>query len=536
MSAQDHYMSFKNKIKSSWPYTLAVTIIFFISLRIKTIPADTVFLPNGLVRFVGNDAWYHVRALFFLLQNYPHGLVFDPWTYYPYGSYDPYGIFFVNMMAIPALILGLGHPSSELVNTIAAYFPAIMGALTVIPVYYIGKYLGGHKTGILAAILMAFAPGAFLIRSLIGFTHHHSTETLFSTFFIMFFMLALMSAKKNNLRFEHIINKEFDVLKEPLVFSFAAGIIYWAYQSSWQGASLFAFITLVYAVTQYVINNFLKESSDYLGIVGIVTFLLSAMLLLPFVRLELGFSYNINSLFPVFVALGVAASFAFLSFIEKMIHKRGLNSHYYPLVMFGTGIFGLIALSVADPSLYSIILSAPSQIFGVSTGGASTIEEMAPMFYEGGVFTLSKAYGNFTAPVFFASLLGIILLIAKIARKPKPEEVLVVVWSVLVLYITYCHIRYAYYYSANVSVLSAYVGGLLLEKVKWKELDDKFKVNVKSFADIPTFLKFVRVEHIIAVLLVFIVLILPVYGASIDQAKGSIDPPEEWLAACQWSA
>ncbi len=52
--------------------------------------------------------------------------------------------------------------------------------------------------------------------------------------------------------------------------------------------------------------------------------------------------------------------------------------------------------------------------------------------------------------------------------------------------------RYAYYYSVNVSVLSAYVGGLLLEKVKWNELDKKFKANVKSYADIPSFLKFMR--------------------------------------------
>ncbi len=177
MSSQDHLVSsFKDKIKSSWPYTLAVIITVFISLRIKTLPADTVFLPNGVVRFVGNDAWYHIRLLYFLLQNFPNRLFFDPWTNYPYGTYNHYGPLFDYMLAIPSLILGLGHPSSELVNTIAAYFPSIIGALTVIPIYYIGKYLGGHKTGILAAILMAFAPGAFLARSMIGFTHHHSQK------------------------------------------------------------------------------------------------------------------------------------------------------------------------------------------------------------------------------------------------------------------------------------------------------------------------------------------------------------------------
>ena len=536
MSSQNRLViSFKNKIRSSWPYTLAVTIIALISLRIKTLPANTVFLPTGFVRFVGNDAWYHTRLLFFLLQNYPHRLFFDPWTNYPFGSYNHYGPLFEQMMAIPALILGLGHPSSELVNTIAAYFPAVMGALTVIPTYYIGKYLGGHKTGILAAILMAFAPGAFLTRALIGFTHHHSSETLLSTFFIMFFMLALMSAKKNNLSFEHIFNKEFDVLKEPLVFSFAAGIIYWAYQLTWVGASLFALISLVYAVSQYIINNLRKESSDYLGIVGITIFLLSAVLLLPALHPELGLTDMYGySLFPSVVALGVVISFAFLSFIEKMIHKKGISSYYYPLAIFGIGIIGLLALSIAAPSLYSTILNAPKAIFGIQTGGYSTVAEMSSMFFPGGVFTMSNAYANFTAPVFLASLLGLFILIASQIRKPKPEAVLVIVWSVLIFFATYSQNRYAYYYSANASVLSAYVGGLLLEKVKWKELDDKFKTNVKSFADVPGFFKFFRIEHVIALLVIFVVLILPVYGASMDQAKGSVDPPEEWLEACQW--
>jgi len=535
MSSQDHLVSsFKSKIKSSWPYTLAVTIIFFISLRIKTLSADTVFLPNGVVRFVGNDAWYHVRLLYFLLQNFPNRLFFDPWTNYPYGTYNHYGPLFDYMLAIPSLILGLGHPSSELVNTIAAYFPAIIGALTVIPIYYIGKYLGGHKTGILAAILMAFAPGAFLARSMLGFTHHHSAETLFSTFFIMFFMLALMSAKKNNLSFDHVFNKEFNVFKEPLTYAVIAGVIYSVYQLIWVGGSLFALITLVYALVQYIINNLRKESGDYLGIIGITSFLPSAILLLPFVHPQIGFDIYNYSWFPVVVALGTVVGFAFLSFIEKAFIKKELNSNYYPLAIFGIGALGLLTLSIVEPSLYSTIINAPNAIFGIPTGGAATIGEMSSMFIRGGVFTLSMAYANFTAQAFFASLLGLLILIGSNIRKSKPEEVLVIVWSALIFYATFSQNRYAYYYSANVSVLSAYVGGLLLEKVKWNELDKKFKANVKSYADIPSFLKFVRVEQVIAVLGILVILIYPVYGSAMQQATGSVDPPDAWIEAGQW--
>ena len=74
MSSQDRPVSsFKAKIKSSWPYTLAVAIIGFVALWVRTLPSDTVFLSNGFVKFATNDAWYHMRTLNVLLENYPTG-------------------------------------------------------------------------------------------------------------------------------------------------------------------------------------------------------------------------------------------------------------------------------------------------------------------------------------------------------------------------------------------------------------------------------------------------------------------------------
>ena len=531
--------AFKSKMKSSWPYNLAVVIIGLAAFWIRVLPAKTVFLPNGLVKFATNDAWYHMRTLNLLLNNYPKRAFYNPMTNYPYGSYIHFGPLFDQMMAIPALILGLGHPSPELVNTVGAYFPAVLGALTVIPVYYIGKYLGGRKTGILAAILIAFAPGQFLSRSMIGFTDHHVAEVLFSTFFMLFFMLALISSKRRNLTFENVLNKEFEIMREPVIYSVMAGIMYSAYQLSWPGAAIFAFITLTYAIVQYILNNFLKKSSDYLGIVGIITFFVGVLLILPSVHPELGLTNVYDySWFTVIVALGVMIGFAAMSYVEKAFRKRGFDSRYYPLAIFGISAFGLIALSIVFPSLYSTVVGAPNMIFGIQTGGPATIGEVHSLFVDGnGVLSLSQdngAYDNFTAPVFWASLFGILILIANISRKLKPEEVFLFVWSVLILFANYGQNRFAYYYSVNASILAAYVGGLLLEKVKWDELDEKLKSNVKSFADVPGSFKFFKIEQVLVVIAIFLVLIIPVYKAAMPYTGGSNDPPNEWFEACIW--
>ena len=536
MSSQDRPVSsFKDKIKSSWPYILAVGIIGFVSLWIRILPSDRVLLPGGIVKFTTNDAWYHMRTLFVLLENYPHRMFFNPMTNYPNGSYIHFGPLFDQMMAVTSLILGMGHPSSQLVNTIGAYFPAVLGALTVIPVYYIGKYLGGHKTGILAAILIAFAPGQFLTRSLIGFTDHHVAESLFSTLFMMFFMLALISAKEKNLRFEDVFNKKFTVLKEPFLYSVLAGVMYSAYQLCWPGGSLFLLIVLVYAIFQYILDNFRNESSDYLGFTGIVTCLVSTILILPFVHPDMGFSLYYYSWFHVITSLGTMAGFVALSLIEREFKRKQMKAYYYPLLILGAGILGLICIKILSPSLYSLIIHAPSTVFGIQKGGPSTIEEASSIFYDYGVFTLSKVFSNFTTTGFLASILGMLILAANLFRRPKPQEFLLLVWSFFILLTIYGQNRFAYYYSINVSILSAYLGGLLLEKVKWSELDQKFKSNVKSPADIPKALKFVKIEQVFAVLLIVVFLIYPVYGSAMPYTKMVYAQPiQPWEEACTW--
>ena len=111
MSSQDRPVLFKNKIKSSLPYTLAVALIGFAALWIRTRPSYSVFLPSGFIKFVSNDAWYHIRLLTVLLEHYPQRMFFNPMTNYPYGSYIHFGPLFDQMMAITSRILGPGSPS-----------------------------------------------------------------------------------------------------------------------------------------------------------------------------------------------------------------------------------------------------------------------------------------------------------------------------------------------------------------------------------------------------------------------------------------
>ena len=248
----------------------------------------------------------------------------------------------------------------------------------------------------------------------------------------------------------------------------------------------------------------------------------------------MGFSLYYYSWFHVVTALGTMAGFAALSFLEREFKIKQLKAYYFPLLILGAGILGLIITKIVSPSLYSLIIHAPTTVFMIQQGGPSTIGEASSIFYQGGVFTLSKAFANFTVTGFLASLLGMLVLAASLFRKPKPQEVLVLIWSFLILLAIYGQNRFAYYYSINVSILSAYLGGLLLDRVKWNELDQKFKSAVRSPADIPNAFKFVKVQQVLAVLAIVVFLIYPAYGSAMFQAKGSNDPNEPWMEATLW--
>ncbi|GAH57017.1 unnamed protein product, partial [marine sediment metagenome] len=141
--------------------------------------------------FKGTDAWYHMRHIENLLYNFPHVNSFDPYMLYPGGGGGPGRPFFDWLVAGIIWLVGLGSPSSHTIDVVGAYVPAILGTLTIIPVYFIGKELFNRWAGILAAALVAILPGEFLNRSLLGFTDHHVAETLFTTVTILFLILAI---------------------------------------------------------------------------------------------------------------------------------------------------------------------------------------------------------------------------------------------------------------------------------------------------------------------------------------------------------
>jgi len=80
------------------------------------------------IRFGGNDPWFYMRLVDNLAHNFPHRILFDPYGIYPGGSNIGIPPFFLMLLGSTTWVIGLGSPSENIIETVGAYFPAILGA------------------------------------------------------------------------------------------------------------------------------------------------------------------------------------------------------------------------------------------------------------------------------------------------------------------------------------------------------------------------------------------------------------------------
>lgn len=148
------------------------------SLAVRVLPAwHAVFGPHG-VNFQEGDALYHLRTIHNLLAHFPRRSGFDPYALFPGGQNVPTGPFWDYLVAATAWILGGGAPAPQFVDAVAAWLPAILGALFPIPAYLLARRLFGAAAARFACLWTAVLSGGFLWLTHLGLADHHAAEGL----------------------------------------------------------------------------------------------------------------------------------------------------------------------------------------------------------------------------------------------------------------------------------------------------------------------------------------------------------------------
>lgn len=373
LSANERYFGLPQemrlqKLVKSLPVFNVLFVICGLALIIRTVlPYDTVFKDS--VRFASDDAVFHMRLVENALfgDHFPRRLFFDVYTYYPYGIYLHFAPLYDQIIIFATWMIGLGSPTKSLMETVGAYYPAILGALVVFPVYIIGRELHNRYAGLIAAVVLALLPGQFLSRSIIGFTDHHIGEVLFSTVAVMFLVLALKRAQESfseanipelvlkaprewlrskNLPFLcyialllllfQVVPWEwwvflsftlfllavpiFQFWKRPdsyLFYSFMAGMALGFYLLTWVGGVLFVLIFLIFGVLLSILHGIRGEPYGYLSVTLTPVFLIPLFMLSPFFGSSYPY-YNLLNIAP----LGVGVITFALPLISQALHHK----------------------------------------------------------------------------------------------------------------------------------------------------------------------------------------------------------------------
>jgi len=432
---------------------LAAFFAFALLTRIA-LPYERVF-RDGWINFTSVDAYWQMRHIDNLVRNFPHYSPFDP--YVPFPTAGPQRIsysFFQWLLAIIIWIAGAGAPTQHLADLIGVYYPAVLGALTVFPVYFLGKALFNRWAGLLAAGLLAILPGEFLNRSILGFTDQHVAEVLFSTTAMLFFVLALNEGREKGLDFTRLRARDGKAVIKPLVYSVLAGVFLAIYLLTWSGALLFIFLLVCFLIVQFLIHHLRHEPSAYLGLTGFVTLLAAAVIYLPY---SLAFFRTVSVLVALLVPPVLWA-------ISALLRQRNFPVYYYPLALLGLGTAGLVIFHLVEPEMLRSMLGYFSVLNPLGDPGTTTTE-MERVLFPKGEFSFSTVWSYFTAG-FFLSLgaLGILVYLLVKSRDNAARN-LCLVWTVIILMAMLGQRRFAYYFAVNVAVLTGYFSWLFLKLI-----------------------------------------------------------------------
>ena len=157
---------------------LAPLALFALALAVRALPRQTVLRGGDVIPF-DNDSWYHLRRIAWSVVRFPEVLDFDRYMNHPDGARPIWTPVFDWTLA--ALLRPLYRPDAPVeVERVAVWVPPLLGAATVVALYFLVKRYFDAATAAVAGLVLALLSAHFWY-SQIGFIDHHAAVALVST-------------------------------------------------------------------------------------------------------------------------------------------------------------------------------------------------------------------------------------------------------------------------------------------------------------------------------------------------------------------
>lgn len=422
-----------------------VGIFTLFALWLRILP---IFSGNSdILTAVGSDdPLYNLRQVEQILANFPNYAWFDPMTLFPTGTTIYWGPLFPTIIAVFCLITG-SVTRPEIIST-ALIIPPLMGAATVAVMYFVGKTCGDWKTGVLASGLTAAVTGQFFYRSLYGYIDHHIAEVLFSAIFCLLYMYAISAEKKTKIELKNIAT-----YKKTILLASLAGIAYLLGLFTMPTMILFAMIVGIFTIIQSVIDVYRKRSSEYLLVINGIVFGVAIVGLFIFGFKSPGIDLSTYSIGHIYAYLALILGTLVLFSLAHFL--KGKERYYYPLILAGCAIVFAVVLFIVNQTLFNLLISSLFAFFGQQPI-TNTVQEARGWTFDYAWLTFN--YG------FILMAGGALVMLYNNIRDEHPHQIFALIWSLIILFSTWQHIRYEYYLAVNIALLSAVCIGFSFDK------------------------------------------------------------------------
>jgi len=314
------------RIKMTHAALLQFSILFLILILAFTVRLLPLRWGYYLSEF---DPYWQYRLTKDMVENgYLHWTTWhDTMSWWPWGK-NVAGACFPGLPLTAAtfynILNALGVPmvpsfsidplASDPVYNFVVIFPVIMGTLTCLAIYFLGKDIGGKEVGLFAAFFLALN-ASYIGRTSLGFFDDETVGIFGIVLFSLFFLRS--------------IEKEIS-LRANVLYAIAAGLSLGYLFTSWGAARFPVGLTLLFVVVLLLLRRYSFRLLTSYG----VTFGIALFIAINVPKLGLSFLKEIDS-------IAVFGLFFLMCVIE-------ISRHIKSPTMKGVLALGLVALGVAS--------------------------------------------------------------------------------------------------------------------------------------------------------------------------------------------
>lgn len=364
---------------------------------------------------------------------------------FPDGAKSPWPPLYDLFVASIAFIAGFGKPSVNTVEVVAAIIPPLLGALTVIPVYFLARRLFDEKIALWGSFFFSLVRG-HISYTFIGRPDHHAAEALISTLFILFFIASIQDYGKGKRTYV-----------SPLLsgITLTAGLLVWTGSIIYIAIAVFASIALI-----------LKNQSNGISSTPVFyTISLSSLTAFSITSAYLLFTdtweplnYIVLSGFHALVVLFIFVFASLLGFISNFFLKRNIKWFYLVIASVPASIVVFALLFLLSPEFITSISDGIFKQIGKAVPWRKVISESRPLFsvmtVKGYEFSLDNAVSRAGWAILLVPFVFILMFIGK---EKRDNAIFFALWSIPFLALTLNQMRYIYYFSVNIGIMTAYL-------------------------------------------------------------------------------